>query len=111
MSVFVDHPLGSVGILVVLVGLWISFRNREPENNYKLGLTVIQLSATISLLTAVRTDVGIDSWSTVDWFFGLFVAMSLLSIAFSFGIAYEMHRQKKAGAGEAQRVGTGFSPR
>lgn len=111
MSFLIQHPLGSVGILLALAGLWIAFRRGEPEYNYRLGLTVMQLSATTGLLTFVRTEVGIDRWSTADWFLGLFVAMSLLSIAYSFGRAYEMRRQKKAGVTDAQRVGTGFSPR
>ena len=45
------------------------------------------------------------------WIVGVAIAISLLFTAFLFGIAYEFRRQKKAGAGEAQRVGTGFSPR
>jgi hypothetical protein len=57
------------------------------------------------------TDVPIDSWSTGDWIVGVVIAMSLLLTAFLFGIAYERRRHQKPGAGDAQRVGTGFSPR
>jgi hypothetical protein len=60
---------------------------------------------------AIATDVPIDSWSTGDWIVGVVIAMSLLLTAFLFGIAYERRRHQKPGAGDAQRVGTGFSPR
>ena len=113
MSVFVHHPLSGVGILVALVGIWISFRDRAPKRSFAstFGDAVFQLGMTISAITAITTAVPIDSWSTGDWIVGVVIVMSLSLTVFLFGIAHEMRRQKKPGAGNPQRVGTGFSPR
>lgn len=113
MGPFVHHPLSGIGILVALVGIWIQFRNQDPKRSFEstFGGAMVQLGVTISAMDLIATDVRIDDWSTVNWIVGVAIAMSLLLTAFFFGMAYEMRRQKKSGAGEAQRVGTGFSPR
>ena len=113
MSFLIHHPLGGVGILLTLVGIWIMFRSRDPKRSFEgtFGGAVVQLGLTISAMTSIATDVPIDSWSTGDWVVGVAIEVSLLFTAFLFGIAYEMRRREKAGANEDQRVGTGFSPR
>jgi hypothetical protein len=75
------------------------------------GSAVFMLGMTINGLGLIATDVPIDSWSTGDWIACVALAMSLLFTAFLCGVAFEKRRQKKAGASDAQRVGTGFSPR
>jgi hypothetical protein len=113
MSFLIHHTLALVSLLLVAVGGWISFRNRDPRRSFEstLGNAVIQLAVTIVSMTGIKTDVSIDSWSTGDWIVGVVIAMMALLTAYSFGRAFEMRSQKKSGAGEAQRVGTGFSPR
>jgi hypothetical protein len=113
MSFFLHYlPLGSALVLIT-VGTLIGFRNRDPKRWFlnMFGGAVFLLGVTINGLVVIATDVPIDSWSTGDWIVGVAIAMSLLLVAFLFGRAYEMRRHQEPGADEAQRVGTGFSPR
>ena len=110
MSFLIHHSLIGSALALITAGTLIGFWNRDPTLNM-FGSAVFMLGMTINGLGLIATDVPIDSWSTGDWIACVALAMSLLFTAVLCGVAFEKRRQKKAGASDAQRVGTGFSPR
>ena len=114
MSSTVQLIVASAGFLIVIVGAWRSWRIRRrlpdprvPSLAATLAMALMSVGVGMSLLPMIRTD----AWSMIDWFEGFcFVAVVFITGG-QFGQAFEMSRQRKSASGEAQRVGTGFSPR